>query len=42
MQLLGLKLTTMPVEPVIGEMVMVEEVVCPAETGAGFKAVAES
>jgi len=40
-QLLGLKFTTMPVEPAMGEMVMVEEVEFPAETEAGFKAVAD-
>jgi hypothetical protein len=41
-QLLGLKFTTMPVEPVTGEIVRVDDADCPAETEVGVRALAVS
>jgi hypothetical protein len=41
-QLLGLKFTTVPVEPLTGEMVRTDDADCPAETELGFKVLADS
>src|ERR1700683_4265634 len=41
-QLLGLKFTTIAVEPLIGAIVSVDVADCPAETGVGVRALAVS
>ncbi len=41
-QLLGLKFTTIPVEPLIGAIVSVDVADCPAETGVGVRVLAVS